>query len=99
MGRISLAKMVALTTNFLLLLLLSGSDGLPGGLHRTPPMGWTSWNTFFENNSQVNMMSQVDALLNLELDKYGYNFLTIDDYWQLPERDNETERMVEDPEK
>merc|ERR1712215_30337 len=82
-----------------LLFLLTTVISLPDGLHPTPPMGWTSWNTFFENNSQVNMMSQVDALLNLELDKYGYNFLTIDDYWQLPERDNETERMVEDPEK
>ena len=23
------------------------STGLPDGLHPTPPMGWTSWNTFF----------------------------------------------------
>merc|ERR1711970_829572 len=96
----SLAKMVTLITNFLpLLLLLSWSNGLPDGLHPTPPMGWTSWNTFFENNSQVKMISQMDALLDLELDKFGYNFLTIDDYWQLPDRDEVTGRMVEDPEK
>jgi len=70
---------------------------LPDGLHPTPPMGWTSWNTFFEENSQDKMISQIDALLELELDKFGYTFLTIDDYWQLPERDPDTRRMVADP--
>lgn len=45
------------------------------------------------------MISQMDALLDLELDKFGYNFLTIDDFWQLPERDNLTGRMLEDPAK
>ena len=69
---------------------------LPGS---TLPMGWISWNTFFENNSQVKMISQMDALLDLELNKFGYNFLTIDDYWQLPDRDEVTGRMVEDPDK
>merc|ERR1711971_485499 len=103
MGRISLAKMVTLITNFLpllllLLLLLSSSNGLPDGLHPTPPMGWTSWNTFFENNTEQKMISQVDALLSLGLDSFGYNTLTIDDFWQLPERDA-SGRMVPDPEK
>ena len=36
-------------------------------------------------------------MLELELDKFGYTFLTIDDYWQLPERDSDTMRMVADP--
>ena len=45
------------------------------------------------------MISQMDALLDLGLDKFGYNFLTIDDFWQLPERDSVTGRMIEDPEK
>lgn len=40
---------------------------------------------------------QIDALLELELDKFGYTFLTIDDFWQLPERDSDTLRMVADP--
>ena len=30
---------------------------------------------------------KVDTLLSLGLDSFGYNTLTIDDYWQLPERD------------
>lgn len=73
--------------------------GLPDGLHLTPPMGWTSWNTFFQYNSEEKMIAQADALLELGLDKVGYTYLTIDDYWQLPDRDNLTGRMVEDPEK
>jgi len=68
------------------LLLLPLAFSLPDGLHRTPPMGWTSWNTYFEENSQEKMISQIDALLELNLHQFGYNILTIDDYWQLPER-------------
>ena len=45
------------------------------------------------------MISQVDALLELGLDQFGYTFLTIDDFWQLPERDPETGMMVADPDK
>ncbi|XP_023332001.1 alpha-galactosidase [Eurytemora carolleeae] len=76
-----------------------GIQGLPDGLHPTPPMGWTSWNTFFEFNSESKMISQAEAILDLGLDKVGYNILTIDDFWQLPSRDNETGRMIPDPEK
>ena len=36
------------------------------------------------------MISQVDALKDLGLDKLGYVYLTIDDQWHLPNRDNET---------
>lgn len=74
-------------------------QGLPDGLHPTPPMGWTSWNTFFEENSEQKMISQADAIIELGLDKVGYNILTIDDFWQLPSRDNETGRMIPDPAK
>ena len=66
-----MAKMVALITNFLLTILLSGSDGLPGGLHPTPPMGWTSWNTFFENNTEEKMISQVSPLCPYNEDVLG----------------------------
>ena len=45
------------------------------------------------------MISQVDALLELGLDQFGYTFLTIDDFWQLPERDPETGMMLADPDK
>jgi len=82
----------------LLLPLLPVAAALPDGLHPTPPMGWTSWNTFFENNTEAKMISQAEAVLALGLDKVGYTTLTIDDFWQLPDRDEEG-RMVADPAK
>ena len=53
----------------LLLPLLPVVAALPDGLHPTPPMGWTSWNTFFENNTEAKMISQAEAVLALGLDK------------------------------
>ena len=43
---------------------LSAVQGLPDGLHPTPPMGWTSWNTFFEENSQERMITQVTHVMS-----------------------------------
>ena len=33
---------------------------LPDGLHPTPPMGWSSWNTFFGPGSEKQLMDQVN---------------------------------------
>ena len=72
---------------------------LPDGLHKTPPMGWTSWNAFFTYFNEEKMMEQAIALQDLGLDELGYEFLTIDDQWHLPNRDAETNRMIANPEK
>ena len=32
---------------------------LPDGLHPTPPMGWSSWNTFFGPGSEGQIIAQV----------------------------------------
>ena len=49
--------------SFLLFLLLVNQPlqrhCLPDGLHPTPPMGWSSWNTFFSYNSEEKMIAQV----------------------------------------
>jgi len=86
--------------SFLLFLLLVNQPlqrhCLPDGLHPTPPMGWSSWNTFFSYNSEEKMIAQADALLSLGLADLGYTTLTIDDRWHLEERDEEG-RMVADP--
>ena len=33
---------------------------LPDGLHPTPPMGWSSWNTFFGPGSEGQIIAQVE---------------------------------------
>ena len=58
----TVSRNTEMKTHIILLLLhvhLSAVLGLPDGLHPTPPMGWTSWNTFFEENSQERMITQV----------------------------------------
>ena len=74
--------------------LLYGSNAILDGLHPTPPMGWTSWNTFFTHFNEEKMIGQVNALKNLGLDKLGYTYLTIDDQWHLPDRDSETGKYL-----
>ena len=84
---------MAMISKLILLLFLNwfvGSNAIRDGLHPTPPMGWTSWNTFFTDFNEEKMIGQADALKNLGLDKLGYTYLTIDDQWHLPDRDSET---------
>ena len=93
--------------NYIILLyifsLLAGNSyvakALPDGLHKTPPMGWTSWNAFFTYFNEEKMIEQAIALQDLGLDELGYKFLTIDDQWHLPNRDAVTNRMIANPEK
>ena len=46
------------------------SFALPDGLHPTPPMGWSSWNTFFGPGSEKQLMDQVIKFTILDV----YNF-------------------------
>ncbi len=65
---------------------------------KTPPMGWNSWNTFGENISENLIFETADAIINNDLQKYGYQYVVIDDCWSLHERDKEG-RLQADPEK
>ena len=60
----------------------------------TPPMGWSSWNTFFSQIDQEKVMGIADAIKRLKLDQLGYVYLTIDDFWNLPQRDPVTGQML-----
>ena len=56
------------------------------------PMGWSSWNTFFGEINEDKVIGIADAIKRLKLDKFGYIYLTIDDFWNLPDRHLETQR-------
>lgn len=66
-------------------------------LSRTPPMGFNTWNTFGENISDSVIRETADVMVELGLDKIGYNYLVIDDCWSLRERDPITGKIVPDP--
>ena len=53
------------------------------GLARTPPMGWNSWNKFGCNVSAQLIRGVADAISANGMRDAGYQFVTIDDCWQV----------------
>ena len=68
-------------------LCIGGLSAIRDGLHPTPMMGFSSWNAFYEFNDETKMMGIADSIKRLGLDDYGYVYLTVDDYWNTPDRD------------
>lgn len=50
-------------------------------LCRTPPMGWSSWNTFACNIDETLVREIADAMVNKGLLDAGYQYLNMDDCW------------------
>ena len=75
-----------------ILLTISITAVIGDDFHPTPPMGWSSWNTFFGEINEDKVIGIADAIKRLKLDKFGYIYLTIDDFWNLPNRHPETQR-------
>jgi alpha-galactosidase len=61
-------------------------------------MGWDGWNKFECNVSQNKLLHAADAIVESGMRDAGYSFVTVDDCWALPERD-EYGRLVADPDK
>jgi alpha-galactosidase len=53
------------------------------GLARTPPMGWNSWNKFACNVSEDAVRSVADAMVKNGMKDAGYQYIVIDDCWQI----------------
>ena len=56
---------------------------LPNGLARTPPMGWNSWNHFGCDVSAALIRQTADAMVASGLRDAGYQYVVIDDCWQV----------------
>ena len=56
------------------------------GPKRLPAMGWNSWNPFGSNNNEALTKAQADKMIELELDKFGYKYVVLDDGCYAPER-------------
>lgn len=54
----------------------------------TPPMGWSSWNTFRNRIDQEVIYDIALALKNTGLVEAGYTYVNIDDNWVSSKRDN-----------
>ncbi|HUL15328.1 MAG TPA: glycoside hydrolase family 27 protein, partial [Terriglobales bacterium] len=53
------------------------------GLAKTPPMGWNSWNKFACNVSEDLIKSVADAIASNGMKDAGYEYVVIDDCWQV----------------
>ena len=62
---------------------IPSAHALENGLALTPPMGWNSWNRFACNVSEDLVKSAADALLSSGMKDAGYEYVVIDDCWQV----------------
>src|SRR5215213_3758865 len=53
------------------------------GVARTPPMGWNSWNHFGCDVSEQLIRNTADALVASGMRDAGYQYVVIDDCWQV----------------
>jgi hypothetical protein len=57
------------------------------GLERTPVLGWSSWSFLRQHPTAAQMKAQALALHNFGLQKIGYQYVNLDDFWyQCPGR-------------
>ena len=58
-------------------------------LAQTPPMGWNSWNAFaLDINSEI-VMAVADSMVAKGLAEAGYEYIVIDDGWQIARDEND----------
>ncbi|MCX6335372.1 MAG: glycoside hydrolase family 27 protein [Bacteroidia bacterium] len=57
-------------------------------LARTPPMGWNSWNKFHCDVSENLIMGIADAIVSSGMRDAGYEYVVIDDCWQVARDEN-----------
>ena len=78
---------------------LAGLGGQQGpawmDLAKTPPMGWNSWNKFACDVSETLIKEMADAIVSSGLKDAGYQYVVIDDCWQVSRDANG--RIVADP--
>ncbi|MCX2951730.1 ricin-type beta-trefoil lectin domain protein [Lentzea sp. NEAU-D7] len=60
------------------------------------PMGWASWNTFFENIDHNVIKAQADALVSSGLAAAGYRYVNIDSGWWKGTRDSAGDITVDE---
>src|SRR5450755_2251877 len=83
------------TIVFLSVFVPSITRGADDNLALTPPMGWNSWNKFGCDVSETLIQSMADAIVSSGMRDVGYQYVVIDDCWQVS-RDTQG-NIVADP--
>ena len=71
-------------------LLITLISSLDNGLGLTPQMGWNTWNKFKCKIEEKLIRDSIDALVNTGLKDLGYNYMNLDDCWQIKRDENKT---------
>ena len=67
----------------LFLLPVDSGRALTNGIALTPPMGWNSWNNFGCGVNEGIIKAMADAMATNGMKAAGYQFINIDDCWQV----------------
>jgi hypothetical protein len=75
----------SLTAALLIALLAGGilenANAEDNGLERTPVLGWSSWSFLRKDPTAAKIKAQALALQNSGLQKLGYEYVNLDDFW------------------
>jgi alpha-galactosidase len=75
------------------------ASALQDGLHRTPALGWSSWNVAqCAAASERYALDTANKFISLGLKDLGYQYINIDDCWSTKSRDS-AGNLVPDPSK
>lgn len=66
---------------------IKASTPYNNGVAKTPPMGWSSWNTFRNKIDENLILETADAMQKSGLLAAGYQYVNLDDCWQSSMRD------------
>ncbi|KAF2194795.1 glycoside hydrolase family 27 protein [Zopfia rhizophila CBS 207.26] len=71
---------------------------LKNDVGRLPALGWNSWNAYHCEITESQFTTAAEKLVELGLKDVGYEYVNIDDCWQIKDRrDEKTKRLIPDP--
>jgi len=96
-SRINTAFLLGFLTCCSTLWIHSNAAASDHALAATPPMGWNSWNKFACDVSEKLVRETADAMVSSGMKAAGYEFVNIDDCWQVSRAADGT--IVADPDR
>jgi alpha-galactosidase len=91
------ATAAVLITAIIILIPAGAGFAQQANLASTPPMGWNSWNKFGCNVSEELIRQTADAMVKSGMKDAGYQYVVIDDCWQVDRDSNGN--IVADPQR
>lgn len=88
-GKCPICAMKKITAPRKITIDISETPDYDNSVAKTPPMGWSSWNTFRNHIDQDLILETAHAIADSGLLDAGYKYLNIDDCWQSSMRDSD----------